>query len=413
MDPMDIIGSVADGVIGAISQGTTNRTNLKIARETNRMNYGIAQMNNEYNKEMFDRQLAYNWDMFDAQNAWNLEQWNRENRYNSASAQAARFKAAGLNPALMMGSGNAGTASSARSASGLAVSPPRAESVTMQAARMDPLTSLHGIFGRALQYANLASVNRGQELDNDQKQAYGMKMMAAALEQMRTKTSGMKIDNAMKDIQKGIMLETRNSVIQTAKNQARAGILDNYVRVQQIALNTVQIQAANMRLSYLPAQLQNEYVMQLVQIANAVEEGKLTKAKAQEANAHALLMLAQKHGVDLQNEYQDAYNQAYVRDTEPELNIGGMKFGGRNMLTKFADASLNGILTDNDYKRALESLTAYQEEYSKLTESVRFFGDFVRNTMGAFSESIPGININSYDGHYSGSRTGKTIRVGR
>lgn len=425
MDPLQIVGSVIDGVIGGISQGMTNRMNYKIAQETNENNFKIAQMNNEYNKEMFDRQLAYNWDMFDAQNKWNLAQWNRENAYNSASAQAARFKQAGLNPALMMGSGNAGTASSVRSASGQGVTPPRAESVTMQAAHMDPLTSLNGIFGRALQYANIAADTRGKDLDNDQKQAYGMKMMAAALDEMKTRTAGMKTDNAMKEIQKGIMLETRDSVIQTAKNQARAGILDNYVKVQQIALNTVNIQAANMRLSYLPAQLQNEYVMQLVNIANAVEEGKLTKAKAREANAHALLMLAQKHGVDLQNEYQDAYNQTYVRDTDPSLNIGPVKFGGRNMLTKMADASLNGLLADKDYKRALEALTTYQEEYAKLTQDARVFGTWVRESLGAFSESLPGINFGSnIDDEYYGDNKGnvkhrttrhksRSVRVGR
>lgn len=41
-----------------------------------------------------------------------IEEWNRQNLYNSPEAQMARFKAAGLNPNLIYGQGNAGNASS-------------------------------------------------------------------------------------------------------------------------------------------------------------------------------------------------------------------------------------------------------------------------------------------------------------
>ena len=77
---------------------STNETNKRIARETNNMNYQI-----------FKEQQKYNWDVMKYQN-----------QYNSAAEQRRRLEAAGLNPALMMNGGSAGSASSS-----LGVSPPQ------------------------------------------------------------------------------------------------------------------------------------------------------------------------------------------------------------------------------------------------------------------------------------------------
>lgn len=77
---------------------STNETNKRIARETNNMNYQI-----------FKEQQKYNWDVMKYQN-----------EYNSAAEQRKRLEAAGLNPALMMSGGSAGSASSS-----LGVSPPQ------------------------------------------------------------------------------------------------------------------------------------------------------------------------------------------------------------------------------------------------------------------------------------------------
>lgn len=77
---------------------STNETNKRIARETNNMNYQI-----------FKEQQKYNWDVM-----------NFQNQYNSAFEQRRRLEAAGLNPALMMNGGSAGSASSS-----LGVNPPQ------------------------------------------------------------------------------------------------------------------------------------------------------------------------------------------------------------------------------------------------------------------------------------------------
>lgn len=111
MDPVTtaaVIGAGASlfgGFLGKKSNSDTNRANLK-----------IAQMNNEFNERMMQKQMDYNTDM-----------WTKQNAYNAPSAQVQRLRDAGLNPSLMMGQGQTGTASAAGG-----VTPPTAQGVTMQ-----------------------------------------------------------------------------------------------------------------------------------------------------------------------------------------------------------------------------------------------------------------------------------------
>lgn len=104
-----LLGAIASGVgsiLGAGASSYAARKQLQATRETNASNERIAKANNDWNRESMD-----------LQNSWNLAQWNRENAYNSASAQADRFREAGLNPYLAMTQGaNAGMASNMESA---------------------------------------------------------------------------------------------------------------------------------------------------------------------------------------------------------------------------------------------------------------------------------------------------------
>lgn len=99
-----ILGSVASTAIGALgsslSQSKANSTNLQVARETNATNERLAEKNNQFNREM----------------------WELNNDYNSPASQIARFKEAGLNPALVYGS----SASAGNSSSPVSGTPSRA-----------------------------------------------------------------------------------------------------------------------------------------------------------------------------------------------------------------------------------------------------------------------------------------------
>lgn len=96
-------GSIIGGALGALGQSSANRTNIRLQREQN-----------EWNERQAEKA-----------NKWNLEQWERENLYNSPMQQMQRLEQAGLNPNLMYGQGNPGSASSLKSEMPSSVAPAR------------------------------------------------------------------------------------------------------------------------------------------------------------------------------------------------------------------------------------------------------------------------------------------------
>jgi len=62
-----------------------------------------------HEKKRDERQFAHNRQMSEYQWSKDLEQWNRANEYNAPTAQMERLREAGLNPAMIYGSGGAKT----------------------------------------------------------------------------------------------------------------------------------------------------------------------------------------------------------------------------------------------------------------------------------------------------------------
>lgn len=83
------------GVTAGLTTGLGSRANRHEARR---------QFNESMAQHQIDQQMAYDYADMDWQRNRDaaLEDWQRETQYNSASAVAARYRAAGLNPALMM-----------------------------------------------------------------------------------------------------------------------------------------------------------------------------------------------------------------------------------------------------------------------------------------------------------------------
>lgn len=126
-------GGIASGVGGIVSSIFGN----KAQRDANKANMQIAQMNNEWSERMMNKQMEYNTAQWQREAAFSKQQasdanafteymQDKANKYNSASAQAARLREAGLNPALVMSGQNAGTA---QGASGAQASTPSGNSI--------------------------------------------------------------------------------------------------------------------------------------------------------------------------------------------------------------------------------------------------------------------------------------------
>lgn len=69
-----------------------------------------AEVANQYNWNAMKDQQAFNAQQQELANAFNERMYDKNNAYNSPQAQMARFAAAGLNPFMLMGSGNTNTA---------------------------------------------------------------------------------------------------------------------------------------------------------------------------------------------------------------------------------------------------------------------------------------------------------------
>lgn len=149
-------GSIIGGALGALGQSSANRTNIRLQREQN----------------------AWNERQAEKANKWNLEQWERENLYNSPMQQMQRLEQAGLNPNLMYGQGNPGSASSLKSEMPSSVAPARVNS------------SLQ-FLGNSLAPA----ISMYQDLQNRQAQLTVQQKQAALLDQ---EIAGKALDNVFK-----------------------------------------------------------------------------------------------------------------------------------------------------------------------------------------------------------------------
>ena len=80
---------------------------------------GITQADiaNRYNWNAMKDQQAFNAQQQELANAFNERMYDKNNAYNTPQAQMARFAAAGLNPYMMMASGNTNTAQATTSSS--------------------------------------------------------------------------------------------------------------------------------------------------------------------------------------------------------------------------------------------------------------------------------------------------------
>lgn len=92
---------VGSMIAGIASNAASNASNASNVASTNQANKDIAQMNNQWSEKMLEKQQQFALNMYED-----------SKKYNSAPEQVKRLKEAGLNPMLVMGGANAGSAAS-------------------------------------------------------------------------------------------------------------------------------------------------------------------------------------------------------------------------------------------------------------------------------------------------------------
>lgn len=255
-DWIPAIGSGISGLFNVFSQNSANKTNMK-----------IAQMNNQWSEKMMDKQNQFNIDAFNRESAFTKEMWNANNEYNTPQAQAERFRRAGLNPALMMGSANAGTAQAVSAPHGNSVGLPSPQGTQVQPINYSGITDgiIKGVEVSAMLARNQAEVN------NLNTQSDVAKARARAdIEKMREETRNVKFKNDLNDITRDLQLTQMNEdYLQTVQNRINMEQQDRMWKVQTALMNK-ELQAFDER-------LQMDIAVQMSQIElnkyNAQEQG--------------------------------------------------------------------------------------------------------------------------------------------
>lgn len=244
MGALDGIWSgVASGVGGIVSSIFGN----KAQRDANRANFELAQMNNQWSEKMMDKQAAYNLAQWEREKAFALDQRD----YDSAKNQAARLREAGLNPPLVMGGNNAGSAAS--TPSGSSVGMPSPSSATMQ-----PLN--YTGFANAIQNSIMMMMNMQKnqaETDFIRTQSDVMKAEAQAkLAKFAQETRGLRWNNDYNEAMEGIKSATENEQYLGAVVNRLIGQEQLDIAKQTRALNDIQI-------THLPDQMKADIALKL------------------------------------------------------------------------------------------------------------------------------------------------------
>ena len=277
---------LANGIIGAIGQNNANKTYLKGIRETNEQNYKIWQ-----------EQQQHNIDMFNMQNDANVANWQNQfdqtNAYNTALAQRQRLEDAGLNPALMMNGGSAGTASS----SGISTaSATPAQAPQMQAPQQvrSPLvefaqSSINSLTGIA-QAINLNEQStteretRQPKIDLLEAQTRGQ--VEKYLMDNYIRNNHLPIDKEMKWLEKEYLRKTLDSRVayqdELQKHMIQMRIGQQLTNAQQEIIN-----------EYLPAQQQASLALTTYNAVKAYYDGELSMEQVKTEIKRRVLVAAQ------------------------------------------------------------------------------------------------------------------------
>lgn len=272
--------SLLGGIFGKNSQSSANKTNLQINRE-----------NQAWNEKMMDKQ-----------NAWNLAQWKRENEYNSASQQVARFRAAGLNPYLMMSNGSAGSASSVTSSS------PASASMSNTVSPFDYSVAASGISNAVAQHYNnqlmTANVRKAiaDAIRQEKENSWLDTKLQAEIENLKQNTSSSK---TRQELDKFSLFHNKTMLVgelaqQDLQNQSLA---QNIVNQQANTLYTqMQTTLAEANLRWLPKLKEAEIAQYAANTFAAIQAGYLSQRQGELAIQNKLESAARTEGQNINNQ---------------------------------------------------------------------------------------------------------------
>lgn len=284
------LSSIFGGILGKNSQSSANKTNLQINRE-----------NQAWNEKMMDKQ-----------NAWNLAQWNRENDYNSAAQQVARYRAAGLNPYLMMQNGSAGSASSVTSAA------PGNAGMSNTVSPFDYSAAAAGVGNAVTQYYSnrLMSANVrkavAEAIGQEKQNTWIDTKLQAEIENLKQNTSSSK---TRQELDKFSLFHAKTMLPGELATQSlqNSSLAENIVNQRANTLYTeMQSSLAAANLAWLPKEKEAEIAQYMANTFAAIESGKLSQKQGELAIQNKLESAARTEGIHINNKTMRAQTKYIV-----------------------------------------------------------------------------------------------------
>jgi len=256
--PFPVAAAIAGGSAllgGAIQAGSTGRMNRKSMK---------------FSREMYERQYRDN-----------LNFWNLQNEYNSPQSQMKRFQEAGLNPHLIYGQGNSGSAGS--------VSTPDVQSPQFRTPE----------WGNAVSAGGLSTINAIYDLDIKAATADNLRAQNTVIEQdallraaqiaaTRASTSRQEFDLGFETEFRDISGEARREGLRQLKTNVDISLNRD---VREAVMNSTSVAEANQRILKLVDERSNMALMR------AHTEADTARIKAETARIKSNISLLQKEGV--------------------------------------------------------------------------------------------------------------------
>lgn len=258
------------GLFGSKNQSSTNKTNLKIARETNALNY-----------KMFQEQQKYNTDM-----------WNMNNNYNSPTAQVQRSLAAGLNPYFNIGDLVSASHSSAPSA------PSAPSLVTPHVDAYDPSPAFNAagnVIGNLLmQQAQVNNLNQQTQSSKD--------LTFAQVKHYLAQNEDLKHSARFKALTANLLSDTYDYEKQSKMYNASIMREQWLQNMAQTKVANIQAKMAQMHLEKYPQELENAITQQMANIMLTQAQTHKTYKEAALAAAQAVESTVRAEGYRISNE---------------------------------------------------------------------------------------------------------------
>lgn len=340
-----------DGVFNLFGTALTNSANIGMANDANELQYRMFQQSQEYNTHEREMAELYNTSEREASQQFNLDMWNKQNAYNSPAAQAARLRAAGVNPYAVL-NGQQGTAGQVQSSSPASVSPASSPAVPspIVAQMQNPLNGFGGSVDDILNILERREDIKGKQIDNETRRAKNVKELDEAYERIERSIN----ERGLNDVKRENLIEDWHRVRYAAQREKYLMHIDS-VRAQK-ADEQINLELDNMRADYELKQLQTRAGYLSMQLNINADKRAQTELNAlvMKINHECQLMQRQGFNYDADTLIKRLQQQGMKYDNlekaiDAAYNQGRLDFGANNPNTQ------RGI---DAFRFAVESLVA-------------------------------------------------------